>query len=617
MRRGILLLGITLLLATLAVLGPEGHAQSSSGVPQYYVSINYPMWGEVNGTPTLVKSGFYPAGTVITLPKENYTYLSPGYRLLLIPNVTFVYLKSNVSIFVKVQPQYLLNVSTAYPLTVLINGSNASMSGPLWINASTQVVIPPQVSLLGNGERAVLLNPGSFVVNAPRTYKADWQLQYYVNVSSPYPVLVYVNGILQTLTSGWLPGGTKIVQISPYYYLTPFERVALSPVLNLTLNSPLNYAPEITYQFLVELSQNVTVPALVNGKASYLSTGWFDQGTQIEITAGPTNVSKGVQFYITNANPASFTVDSYVYVRISGYYMYFVNLTSPLNGTVNGVPGTVYSGWYKRGTVIVLNETVAVYPNGTEIVLEPSLSVIYVDSPKSVEVTKLFYYYLNVSTGFPLKAFINGYEVTLKSQWVRAGTNVTVPPQYYYVNSTYRLELLNPEAIRVTGPTSYVAKWSPEYLITFNASFPVNVTVNNLTCLAQSLWVPVGATVKVNPYVQVSQGVRYQVEPFELTVEHYVPPIPIEGEKQFAVTLNGNVQWVDQGAQITLYQPIPFYETGLWVGTLSAQNGQIVTDNSPLNETLVTQVNYQYALTGFTFIASLVLSGLTLALRRR
>jgi hypothetical protein len=36
-----------------------------------------------------------------------------------------------------------------------------------------------------------------------------------------------------------------------------------------------------------------------------------------------------------------------------------------------------------------------------------------------------------------------------------------------------------------------------------------------------------------------------------------------------------------------------------------------------LNETLVTQVNYQYALTGFTFIASLVLSGLTLALRRR
>jgi len=75
LRRGILLLGITLLLAALAVLGPEGHAQSSSGVPQYYVSINYPMWGEVNGTPTLVKSGFYPAGTVITLPKENYHLL--------------------------------------------------------------------------------------------------------------------------------------------------------------------------------------------------------------------------------------------------------------------------------------------------------------------------------------------------------------------------------------------------------------------------------------------------------------------------------------------------------------------------------------------------------------
>ncbi|MCG2888885.1 MAG: hypothetical protein L7H11_06010, partial [Sulfolobales archaeon] len=447
--------------------------------------------------------------------------------------------------------------------------------------------------------------------------KADWQLQYYVNVSSPYPVLVYVNGTLQTLTSGWLPGGTKIVQINPYYYLTPFERVALSPVLNLTLDSPLNYAPEITYQFLVELSQNVTVPALVDGKPSYLSTGWFDQGTQIEITAGPANVSKGVQFYITNANPTSFTVNSYVYVKVSGYYMYFVNLTSPLNGTVNGVPGTVHSGWYKRGTVIVLNETVAVYPNGTEIVSEPSLSVIYVDSPKSVEVTKLVYYYLNVSTSFPLEAFINGYEVILKSQWVSAGSNVTVPPQYYYVNSTYRLELLNPEALRVTGPTSYVAKWSPEYLITFNASFPVNVTVNNSTFLAQSLWVPAGAIVKVNPYVQVSQGVRYQVEPFELTVEHYVPPIPIEGEKQFAVTLNGNVQWVDQGAQITLYQPIPFYETGLWVGTLSAQNGQIVTVNSPLNETLVTQVNYQYALTGFTFIASLILSGLTLALRRR
>ncbi|MGC9106147.1 MAG: hypothetical protein ACP5HQ_07005 [Thermoprotei archaeon] len=597
-----------------AHLGTTSYASTPQGY--VYLHINYPMWGEINGTPALIKSGYFPAGTLITLPKVNYTYISNSTRLMLVPNTTFVYLKSNYTIYVTSQLQYLLNLSTAYALNASVNGVFVVVNGPIWVNASAKVNVPPQTVTLGPGERAILLNPDSFVMNGPVKYVAVWQKQYYVYVLSQYPVLAYVNGSLKQLTSGWYAVGTRIVQFSPYYYLSPFERVKFNPILNVTLNSSLTYAPKYKYQFLVQLSQNVSVPAIINGVASTLTTGWYDRGLEVRILAGPAQVSKGVQFYLTYANPSTFSVYSYTYVRVEGYFEYFVDLTVPLNGTVNGVPAVVYPGWYKKGTVIGLNETQVVFPNGTLVKLSPSVSVVYVDSPKAVNVTKKVYYYLSVTSPYPIKALVNGNEVTLTSGWMRADSKIQVVPQFFYVNSTYRVGLLNPVNITLDKPMAYVAKWSPEYLVTFNSSFPVNVTLGNQTLLANSIWVPKGGTVKVNPYVYVAPGVRYSVSPSVFTVNSHVSPVNVVGQKQYLVVLDGQAMWVNEGTQLELYKVVPFYENGHWSGTLDVQNGQIIVVNSPLNETFVATLNPQAAVTGWAFIIALILSAFTLIFRK-
>ncbi len=609
---------VLLSLAFFAISQAHFSVTSLASAPQgyAYLYINYPMWGEINGTPALIKTGYYPVGTLITLPKVNYTYLSNTARIMLVPNATFVYLKSNYTIYVTTQLQYLLNLTTAYPLNASVNGVFVTINGSVWVNASAKVSIPPQTVTLNPGERAVLMNPESFVMNGSIKYVAVWQRQFYVSVLSQYPILAYVNGSLQQLSSGWYPAGIRIVQVSPYYYLTPFERVEFYPVLNVTLNSSLTYSPSYKYQFLVQLSQNVSVPAIINGAPSTLTTGWYDRGSEIRILVGPAQVSKGVQFYLTYANPSTFTVYSYTYVQVEGYFEYFVNLTVPLNGTVNGVPAIVYSGWYKKGTVIGLNETQVVFPNGTLVRLLPGVAVVYVDSPKTVTVTKKVYYQLNVTSPYPIKALVNGNEVTLTSGWMRANTTVQVIPQFFYVNSTYRVGLLNPINVTVNMPMVYVAKWSPEYLVVFNSSFPVNVTLGNQTLLANSVWVPKGVTVKVNPYVYVAPGVRYVVNSSSFTVNSYVPPVKVVGLRQYLVVLDGQAQWVDEGTQLELYKVVPFYEEGYWNGTLDVQNGQIIVVNSPLNETFVATINPQAAVTGWAFIIALILSAFTLIFRK-
>jgi hypothetical protein len=165
-------------------------------------------------------------------------------------------------------------------------------------------------------------------------------------------------------------------------------------------------------------------------------------------------------------------------------------------------------------------------------------------------------------------------------------------------------------------PMVYVAKWSPEYLVVFNSSFPVNVTLGNQTLLANSVWVPKGVTVKVNPYVYVAPGVRYVVNSSSFTVNSYVPPVKVVGLRQYLVVLDGQAQWVDEGTQLELYKVVPFYEEGYWNGTLDVQNGQIIVVNSPLNETFVATINPQAAVTGWAFIIALILSAFTLIFRK-
>ena len=603
MRVIIALIPFLLILALLPLL-------SHSSTSYAYLNINYPMWGEVNGTPTLIRPGFYPVGTLIQLPHVNYTYINSSYRLMLVPNATFLVLKGNATIYVTVTPQYLVQVETEYPLNVSLDGVWALINGSFWANESCTVTIPEQAYSISKGERAVLTNPTFFTVKGPRAYVAKWLKEYFVTVNSKYNVTAFINGTPTVLASGWYPQGTKIVT-SPYIYLNPFTRLYITPQLNLTLESPIVYSPNVSLQFFVQLSRDVTVPALINGERGYLSSGWYNSGTQVLILVGSAPVSKGVSFFLTSASPALFTVSSYIYVTVSGYYEYYFNISTPVNGTINGIPTLVSSGWYKAGTVITLNSSIITYPNGTGLIIRPNATIILLNSPVLVSVEVMPIYYLNVSSQYPVKALIDGKETYLKSGWFPANTTIVIPFQYFYVNSTFRVGLNNPTTINVVKPQSYVAQWVPQVLLIFNSSYPVNVSFQGTYHTGNSFWVNEGNTVSLQPYYYFSNEERVKYKPITLIAKTN-EVIEVEGVKQYLVVINGQAQWVNAGSTITLYSPLPFYEDGIWYGTINVSNGQIIAVNSPLVENLKTTLDVNSFITGWTFIIALLLSGIAM-----
>ena len=587
-----------------------------SSVQYVYLSINYPMWGKVNGTPALIKSGFYPVNTLIQLPPVNYTYMNSTYRLMLAPNATFIVLKANTTVYVSVKPQYLVQVQTAYPLNVTVDSSTYLINGSFWANASSTVSVPPQVHMISQGERAVLLNPASFTVNGVVKYSAKWVKEFYVEVRTRYNVTAFVNGTLTVLQTGWYPQGTKIVS-SPFVYLNPFTRLAFHPALNLTVNSPLVYSPNVTLQFFVQLSKNVTVPAIINGKHGYLSTGWYDSGTQVLVLAGFAQVSRGVGFFLTNASPSSFTVNSYTYVTVNGYYEYYLNVSYPVNGTVNGVSTVVTQGWYRSGTVITLNSSVITYQNGTGLIVRPNASIVLLNSPVTISVGVTPIFLVTVNSPYPLKAVVNGSQVYLKTGWYPANTTIVIPPQHYYVNSTFRVGLANPATLNVTSPRSYTAFWVPQVFVQFDSPFPVNATVGNFTYTGFGFWANVGDRVLVQPYYYFSENTRVAYRPTSFVVSPGMGPVKLEGVKQYLVVINGKPSWVDAGTQLSLYTPLPFYEQGFWYGTVNVTNGQVVSVNSPLVESLTVSVNLESLVTGWTFIIALLASAAAMLKYRR
>ena len=603
---------MTLLVLALALLPLLSH----SSVQYVYLSINYPMWGKVNGTPALIKSGFYPVNTLIQLPPVNYTYINSTYRLMLVPNATFVVLKGNTTIYVSLTPQYLVQVQTEYPLNVSVNNSTMIINGSFWANASSTVSVPPQVYMISQGERAVLANPATFTVNGTIRYEAEWVKEFYVEVRTRYNVTAFVNGTLTVLQSGWYPQGTRIVS-SPFVYLNPFTRLAFYPVLNVTVDSPIVYSPNVTLQFFVQLSKNVTVPAIINGNHGYLSSGWYNSGTQVLILVGLAPVSRGVSFFLTNASPASFTVGSYTYVTVNGYYEYYLNLSYPVNGTVNGVPAVVTSGWYRSGTVITLNSSVITYQNGTGLIVRPNASIILMDSPVTVSVEVTPIYLVTVNSPYPLKAFVDGSRVYLKTGWYPANTTIVIPPQHYYVNSTFRVGLANPVTINVTSPRSYSAVWVPQVFVQFDSPYPVNATAGNFTYTGFGFWANEGEKVVVQPYYYFSDDVRVAYEPTSFVVEPGMGPIRLEGVKQYLVVINGERSWMNAGSQLSLYTPLPFYEQGFWYGTVNVTNGQVISVNSPLVESLAVSVNLESLVTGWTFIIALLASAAAMLKYRR
>jgi len=186
----------------------------------FYLDINIPLWGLVNGTEMVVKSGYYHNGTVINL-FVNFSYVNNFERYMLLPNITHFVMTKNVTVYVAKVLQYYLQVTSEYPVTAYINGVKENLSTN-WYNYSEKIVIHSQTYYVDSQQREVLLNPIITTITQAINYTARWQTQYYVFVS--FPINASVNGKYEVINSSWYNASTVIIINQNPQYIGEFER---------------------------------------------------------------------------------------------------------------------------------------------------------------------------------------------------------------------------------------------------------------------------------------------------------------------------------------------------------------------------------------------------------
>ncbi|BCU70181.1 thermopsin family protease [Stygiolobus caldivivus] len=586
------------------------------------VTINIPMWGVVNGTPELIKSGEYYYGEVIKLPPYNYTQISPDERYLLIPNVTCIVVRGNISIHVTEVLQYLLNVNTDYPLTVVVNGVNETISGSQWFNSSETVKIPGQYYYVSKGQREMLLNPTVIVLNQPGIqYNASWVTQYLVLINSPLPVHEVVDGINETAPNiQWLNQSTTLEIPEQTYYSSGTERWVLTKTLEVTVNSPVNFTASWLLQYFVVLPRETLVE--VNGTWENMSTGWVNNGTVITVPGHYLYLSKFERVAFYNTTPLRLTVNSSRTIIIDFAYQYYIKISKVIPGYVNGTLINVTSNWYNNGTVIKFKPSYYNYLSKYErIVCIPNTTELTVTSPFNLTVSLTKQYFVNVNSPFSVKALVRGQEVNFTTNWYESGCEVLIPRQYVYVNDFTRYVLVNNETVTISSHINFTAVWRLQYFVNVTSNYPAYALLNGHIINFTPSWYFNGSevTVLTNITYPVSQGERYAV--FSITPQSNFSVTKPESVKvvyypQYYVVINGKGSWYFNGTTVTLEETVPYYLSVSWKGTYSLPNGAVVVVDKPINEEAVVRPNIINILTTLLIVVSAIL--LTIAsLKRR
>ncbi|NON61540.1 hypothetical protein HLB03_02280, partial [Acidianus sp. DSM 29099] len=140
---------------------------------------------------------------------------------------------------------------------------------------------------------------------------------------------------------------------------------------------------------------NVEFPiqAYVNGTQMNLNSGWYIQGTNIQIINNSILLGQGIREVITSVSPAiDFIVNSPVTVTIKLLPQYFITFNSPIpvKALVNGTFEEVETGWFNNNTVIQI-ENYTYYVNNLERYVPMSIfpSTLVVDKPTTVTVNAI------------------------------------------------------------------------------------------------------------------------------------------------------------------------------------------------------------------------------------
>jgi len=579
--------------------------------------INVPIWGLVNGKPQLITSGNYPYGTVIQL-EVNYTYLSSTERIAYIPNVTYIILTQNITIHVTVVSQFLINVNSTYPLHAFIDGKNVSFTTG-WYNKSSVIIVPLQYYYVNEFEREMLLNPITIEVSDPTNYTAKWITQFYVLISSEYKLLGNVNGQNETLTSNWFNESTVILIPEQYDYLSNVVREALINPIKITVNSPVNYTAIWGIQYFVTSN---TFPAYINGSIGNFTTGWYFNGTVVSIPNKYYYISKFERVEYLNSTPIKIVITSPLTVTVLAVYQYYVNISTPLQGYVNGTQMNITSGWYNKGTSLKLEAVYYKYITQFDRwALAPNVSQVIVNSPIFINVSSYKQFYIVINSTEPIYAIIDGEKVNLTTGWFDEGTIINIPIQYVYLSSEERLMLINNITFKVTSPFNYTPVWKVQYYVTFISNKPIDAIINGaLVENISSGWYFNGSKLIIltnitYPIDNYSRLGLFSVTPSNTLVLTSPLTVKVVYEIQYKVIINGNTSWVFNGSEIRLYSYEPFYYQVSWQGTYNVPNGYVITVNKPIVERAIISINYINVVSALLFVLSPLL--MLLAVIRR
>ncbi|BCU69037.1 hypothetical protein [Stygiolobus caldivivus] len=323
-----------------------------------------------------------------------------------------------------------------------------------------------------------------------------------VEIISNYPF--YLNG--------------NLVPPGKYQVTTPVVDLSFEPVLNATSSSriylmgvyingtlinqssftfytdligPTIVEPDYIQQYYVNVSSIVPAP---------ISSGWYNKSEKITI---PSNYyyQKGLTRYVlleslvNRTIENSFVVNSPLNVVFLYKVEYYVNLTEPVFGYINGKYSLIQPNWYDFHTnitiprYIYINNLTRLYTYGNFI------GQISLSKPLIINDTQVTQYFIKVVK--PISALVNGKNETLSSGWYNQSDKIYIPNVIPLIND-YRIQIIG----NVTGyneiqsPLIIDDKEVLQYLITF--PFKVTVKLSNGTVSSASIfWVDNGTDVNV------------------------------------------------------------------------------------------------------------------------
>jgi len=278
--------------------------------------------------------------------------------------------------FVGIQPNEIakIDVVSIFPF-YYVNGSM------YFANKTYTVLLPANITFVNvkyiNGTSRFILTEvtlngktvsSSFTINQRGNYTiiANYITQYYVTTN--LNVSAYINGVKESLSTGWYNRGSTIEVFPQVIPISQYEIYNITRTFDFTVKSPMSI--EIPYIVEYYVKVNFTgspLLAVVNGTNRTLVSGYYPAGTTIEIPEY--EYLSSFERLEVFSQPQMFIVNEPLQVNIKVIPQFWVNIHLP-DGSI--------SGWYNNGSVIVIPKVVNV--NGTTYVLNGS-DVIIVTQP--------------------------------------------------------------------------------------------------------------------------------------------------------------------------------------------------------------------------------------------